>query len=81
LSGKWAMKNIEKEDFTDNSGLYISPIQQRRLSVREYARIQTFPDEFLFSGTMLEKYRMIGNAVPCELGRRLCESIKKAIES
>ena len=57
------------------------PKETRPLTVREYARIQTFPDDFVFSGTMLEKYRMIGNAVPCTLGQQLCESIKRAIES
>jgi len=81
ISGAWIFENVERENFTDISGLYTSPVIQRRLTVREYARIQTFPDDFKFSGTMLEKYRMIGNAVPCNLGRQLCETIKQAIES
>ncbi len=81
ISGTWKFENVERENFTDSSGLYTSPITPRRLTVREYARIQTFPDDFVFSGTMLEKYRMIGNAVPCTLGQQLCESIKRAIES
>ncbi len=81
VSGAWSFENVERDKFTDLSGLYRSPITPRRLTVREYARIQTFPDNFEFSGTMLEKYRMIGNAVPCILARQLCESIKKALES
>ena len=80
-SGSWSFENIERENFTNLDGLYTSPVTPRRLTVREYARIQTFPDDFEFSGTMLEKYRMIGNAVPCNLGRQLCESIKQAIEA
>jgi DNA (cytosine-5)-methyltransferase 1 len=80
-AGSWKMENIERMNFTDSSGLYTSPIPPRRLTVREYARIQTFPDDFIFSGTMLEKYRMIGNAVPCILAKQLCESIKRAIET
>jgi DNA (cytosine-5)-methyltransferase 1 len=80
-SGTWKFENVERDSFTDSSGFYTSPIAPRRLTVREYARIQTFPDDFEFSGTMLEKYRMIGNAVPCSLGQQLCESIKRAIES
>ena len=44
------------------------PEKLRPLSVQEYARIQQFPDTFKFSGTTLEKYKQIGNAVPVGLG-------------
>lgn len=43
------------------------PLETRPLSVREYARIQTFPDDWQFEGTMSEKYKQIGNAVPVNL--------------
>lgn len=43
------------------------PIETRPLSVREYARIQTFPDDWQFQGTMSAKYKQIGNAVPVNL--------------
>lgn len=43
------------------------PLQTRPLSVREYARIQTFPDSWQFQGTVAEKYKQIGNAVPVNL--------------
>ena len=43
------------------------PVETRPLSVREYARIQTFPDEWQFMGTMSDKYKQIGNAVPVNL--------------
>jgi len=42
----------------------IHPSNERRMTVREYARIQTFPDDFIFSGSMTSMYRQIGNAVP-----------------
>lgn len=42
----------------------IHPSGERRMTVREYARIQTFPDEFKFSGSISSMYRQIGNAVP-----------------
>lgn len=44
------------------------PEETRPLSVREYARIQCFPDEWEFSGSTSSKYKQIGNAVPVNLG-------------
>lgn len=43
------------------------PYETRPLTIREYARIQTFPDEWEFCGTLSSKYRQIGNAVPVNL--------------
>ena len=43
------------------------PIETRPLTVREYARIQTFPDDWHFMGSMSDKYKQIGNAVPVNL--------------
>ena len=43
------------------------PLETRPLSVREYARIQTFPDDWLFEGNTNSKYKQIGNAVPVNL--------------
>ena len=44
------------------------PVKNRPLSVKEYARIQQFPDEWHFPGSTTDKYRLIGNAVPVGLG-------------
>ena len=50
----------------------------RRLSVRECARIQTFPDDFIFDyENVAEGYKMIGNAVPVDFAQVLAEEIKK----
>jgi len=43
------------------------PVETRPLSVREYARIQTFPDNWKFSGSVAQQYKQIGNAVPVNL--------------
>ena len=44
------------------------PTETRPLTIREYARIQTFPDDWEFSGSISSQYRQIGNAVPVNLG-------------
>lgn len=44
------------------------PSETRPLNVREYARIQTFPDEWIFEGSTASQYKQIGNAVPVNLG-------------
>lgn len=47
------------------------PTLDRPLSVKEYARIQQFPDNWIFVGTIAAKYRQIGNAVPIGLGEAI----------
>lgn len=51
------------------------PEEVRPFTVREYARIQSFPDKWEFSGSMGQQYKQIGNAVPVELGRYIGLSI------
>ena len=53
------------------------PDETRPFTVREYARIQTFPDEWEFAGSISQQYKQIGNAVPCNLGTELGYSIIK----
>ncbi len=59
---------------------FIHPRQPRTLSVREAARIQTFPDDFRFAGTPTLALRQIGNAVPVRMGEAIALSVLKAIE-
>ncbi|MDD7455417.1 MAG: DNA (cytosine-5-)-methyltransferase [Bacteroidales bacterium] len=51
------------------------PLETRPLTVREYARIQTFPDDWQFEGTISDQYKQIGNAVPVNLAWALGRSI------
>jgi len=51
------------------------PDETRPFTVREYARIQTFPDDWEFAGSLAQQYKQIGNAVPVNLGREIGYSI------
>lgn len=57
------------------------PDETRPFTVREYARIQTFPDDWQFSGPMAQQYKQIGNAVPvnlgCEVGYSVIQFLNK----
>jgi len=55
------------------------PSENRPLSVQEYKRIQQFPDDWEITGTLLEKYKQIGNAVPVGLGYALGKHLIKFI--
>lgn len=60
---------------------YIHPDQHRTLSIREAARVQTFPDGFAFAGTSSHRYRQIGNAVPVLLGEAVGCSVREALDA
>lgn len=55
------------------------PDESRPFTTREYARIQSFPDEWNFSGKMNDIYKQIGNAVPVELAKEVGLSIMNAL--
>lgn len=62
------------------TGPEIHPNKKRRMSVRECAIIQTFPDDFVFTGSLGNMYKQIGNAVPVLLGKKIAEVIKSELE-
>ena len=57
------------------------PLEERPLTIREYARIQSFPDDYEFYGSISSQYKQIGNAVPVELARQMGMSIITAINT
>lgn len=59
---------------------FCHPTETRPLSVREYARIQTFPDEWKFEGPVSAQYKQIGNAVPVNLGKHIGLAVKDSLE-
>ena len=60
-------------------GCFFHPYQDRVLSVREAARMQSFPDSYVFLGTMGHQYAQVGNAVPPLLARALGMQIARAL--
>lgn len=54
--------------------------KQRRLSVRECAMLQTFPNNFIFTGSLNSQYRQVGNAVPVKLANKIALGIKEVLE-
>ncbi|MBE3037542.1 MAG: DNA cytosine methyltransferase [Chloroflexi bacterium] len=59
---------------------FIHPYEDRPLTIRECARIQTFPDTFRFVGSKVERATLIGNAVPPRLGAVFGHSLSKALQ-
>ena len=55
------------------------PIETRPLQTLEYARIQTFPDDYKFSGSINQIYKQIGNAVPVNLSRAIAQEVLKVL--
>ena len=63
-----------------NRFIHYDPEQQRSITVREAARLQSFPDDFDFISNRGSAYQMIGNAVPPKLAKAVAESIYELIK-
>ena len=66
---------IRTEFFKPEKGRYLHPCRHRPITHREAARIQTFPDQFTFTGTKIEIARQIGNAVPPMLAAAVADRL------
>ena len=62
-----------------SEGRFVHPTKHHGISIREAARIQSFPDDFIFKGGLGPSARQIGNAVPIDLGKALLDHIKKQL--
>jgi len=67
---------IRTEFFKPEKGRYLHPTAHRPITLREAARLQTFPDSFQFVGAHVQIAKQIGNAVPVRLAASLAESLK-----
>ena len=60
--------------------MWVHPVLDRALSIREAARLQTFPDSFVFMGTKDQQYQQVGNAVPPIMARAVAECLAEQLD-
>ncbi|MCA9547217.1 MAG: DNA cytosine methyltransferase, partial [Myxococcales bacterium] len=77
MPARTLMAHLGKDSYTH---IHYSSTQSRVLTVREAARLQSFPDGFQFEGTMNPAFRQVGNAVPPLLALAVARSVKRQIE-
>jgi DNA (cytosine-5)-methyltransferase 1 len=76
LPARTLMAHLGKDSY---SHIHYDSAQARTISVREAARLQSFPDGFVFCGTMNPAFRQIGNAVPPLLARAVATVMRKTL--
>lgn len=72
---------IRTEFFKPEKGRYLHPVRHRPITHREAARLQSFPDSFIFKGTKTEIAKQIGNAVPPLLAARIADIVYVILEN
>ena len=76
---------VRTEFFKPEKGRYLHPQAHRPITIREAARLQTFPDHYVFVGSNIQVAKQIGNAVPCRLayaiGKQLFQLLNPSTDS
>lgn len=62
------------------SGEYTHPVQDRTITIREAARLQGFPDSFVFHGPRSSQYEQVGNAVPTQLAEAIASEVRRCLD-
>jgi DNA (cytosine-5)-methyltransferase 1 len=78
LPARTLMAHLGKDSY---SHIHYDSAQARTISVREAARLQSFPDGFVFSGTMNPAFRQVGNAVPPLLARAVATTMRQTLDA
>jgi DNA (cytosine-5)-methyltransferase 1 len=72
---------IRTEFFKPEKGRSLHPSEHRPITIREAARLQTFPDDYVFIGSSVQVAKQIGNAVPIELAHAIGRELRKTLEA
>jgi DNA (cytosine-5)-methyltransferase 1 len=76
---EWNKPSHTVDTYFGNPRYFLHPSENRGFTVREAARIQGFPDSFIFFGCEASQYRQVGNAVPPPIARALAATVRRAI--
>ncbi len=70
---------LRTEFFKPEKGRYLHPLADRPITIREAARLQTFPDDFIFVGSNVQVAKQIGNAVPVKLAFMIASHLRRVL--